>query len=391
MGQGSRSRSQLACALVTAMTMGCGGGAVTGASSTQRDAGFVGPADARTHDASTADAQTHAPIPLVDYLGGPIIEAPKVVTITYGADADPTADSNRAFLETFDDDILTTPWWDAVRAGYCDRAIPQRCVGRGTSGGHVHLTDTPAATYDDGPSGGSVRALLQGYIASGALPAPDSDTIYVLFFPSTTTITVDGFAVSCQFFVGYHASFQANPTGGTATVPYIIVPRCSSSADALTSVVSHELIETATDPVDPDPALGGTGYSMTADTVWPVFGDGSEVADLCEWTDGSYGYTEGPYSVVRTWSKLAAESGHDPCVPAPDPATTPYFNVAPSSDKLLLNVGQPLTLELDAFSDGPMSTWTVSVADVSQMFGGTVDAGRSCSTGRRRTRGPNCT
>src|SRR5205814_222386 len=84
--------------------------------------------------------------------------------------------------------------------------------------------------------------------------------------------------VSCRLFRAYHASFVATlPGGGTATVPYVVVPRCSALESDLTLAVCHELIETATDPVDPDPALGGTAYSMAADTVWPVFGSGGQV------------------------------------------------------------------------------------------------------------------
>jgi len=156
-------------------------------------------------------------------------------------------------------------------------------------------------------------------------------------------------------------------------VPYVIVPRCSSNDSDLTAAVSHELIESATDPVDPDPAIGGNGYSMTTDTVWPVFG-GSEVADLCIWTNESKAYMEGSYAVVRSWSNLAAAGGHDPCVPAPEPATLPYFNVAPSMDKMSLDVGQAATLDLDAFSDGPRPAWTVAVEDVSPTYGGTANA-----------------
>jgi len=154
----------------------------------------------------TLDSRTA--IPIVDYLGGPIVASPKVVTVTYGADADPAADPKRALAEAFDDAITSTPWWDDVRAGYCDQGMPRRCVGRGRSGGHVHLTDLPAATYDDSPTGGSLRTLMQGYITSGVFPTPDSDTIYVVFFPGTSMITVDGYAVSCEQFSAYHASFE---------------------------------------------------------------------------------------------------------------------------------------------------------------------------------------
>ena len=343
--------------LAAGLVVGCGGAATT------------------PSDAGDTNSAAHASVPLVDYLGGPIVTNPKVVTVTYGADSDPGADPKRAFVEAFDDSITITPWWDAVRAGYCDQSTPPNCVGRGISGGHVHLTDSPAASYDDSPAGGSVRTLLQNYITSGAFPAPDADTIYVVFLPDTSTITVDGYAVSCQQFVAYHASFEAAlPGGGTAIVPYVIVPRCSSRDGDLTTSVSHELIESATDPVDPDPAIGGDAYSMTADTVWPVFGAGSEVADLCTWTNESAIYSEGSYAVVRSWSNLAAAAGHDPCVPAPDPATRPYFNVAPSTDKVSIGLGQSMTLDLNAFSDGPTPDWTVTALDVSISNGGTANA-----------------
>lgn len=346
-----------------ALVAGCGG-----AAGRATDA-------ATSVDSGGGDPAAHASLPPVDYLGGPIVATPKIVTVTYGADSDLGADPKRALAEAFDDTITTTPWWDAVRAGYCDQQTPPRCVGRGTSGGHVHLTDSAAAAYDDDPSGGSVRTLLQTYITSGTFPAPDADTIYVVFFPETSTITADGWAVSCRDFLAYHASFQATLAGGgTATVPYVVVPRCSSGDDNLTQAVSHELIEAATDPHDPDPAIGGDGYSMTTDTVWPVFGEGGEVADLCMWTNDSFLSREGPYGVVRTWSNLAAAAGHDPCVPAPDPATHPYFNVAPSRDQVSVGVGQSMTLDLNAFSDGPAPDWAVTVLDVSSTFGGTPGA-----------------
>jgi hypothetical protein len=356
--------------LAGALSAGC-----SGASATPNALG----ADANAPDAGQDDASeagARAKLPLVDYLGGPIISAAKIVTITYGADGDPAADPERAFLEAFDDVITTTPWWDAVRAGYCDGSTPPRCVGQGSSGGHIHVADAPAAAYDDAPTGGSLRTLMQGYITNGVVPPPDPETIYVLFLPQTTTVTVDGSYVSCKAFGGYHASFDATlPEGGTATVPYVVVPRCSPMEASLTATVSHELIETAVDPVDPDPALGGNAYSMTTDIVWPVAGSGSEVADLCEWTNGANNRaTEGMYTVARSWSNLAAAAGHDPCVPAPDPATVAYFIVGPVKDALSLGVGETTTLDLDALSDGTTPDWKVVVADFSQTSGGVPGA-----------------
>lgn len=78
--------------------------------------------------------------------------------------------------------------------------------------------------------------------------------------------------------------------------------------------------------------------------------------------------------MVRSWSNLAAAAGHDPCVPAPEPATRPYFNVAPSTDRVSIGLGQSMTLDLNAFSDGPMPDWTVTAVDVSHANGGTANA-----------------
>jgi hypothetical protein len=311
---------------------------------------------------------SHAPLPIVDYLGGPVVGTPKVVTVTYDGD------SQRDLLESFDDDITQTGWWDAVRAGYCDGGTPKTCVGRGSSGGHVHLADAPPAALDDGPTGGSLRTLLQGYFTSGALPPPERDLIYVVHLPASSTVLVDGWAPSCRIFTGYHASFDTPlPGGGTTTVLYVVIPSCAGSGDAdLTSTASHELIETATDPVDPDPALGGTAYSMTTDTVWPLVA-GSEVADLCSWPNDHKQYVEGPYFVVRSWSNVAAAAGRDPCVPT-DPASAPYFAVAPVADALTMPVGTSTTLELDAFAEGKRADWDVSVLDVSDAIGGTAGA-----------------
>lgn len=307
------------------------------------------------------------PLPLVDYLGGPVIASPKVVTVTYDGD------TQRDLLESFDDDITQTGWWDAVRAGYCDGGTPKTCVGRGGSGGHVHLAEAPPAALDDGPAGGALRVLLDGYFTSGTFPPPDSDTIYVVHLPASTGVLVDGWAQSCVVFTGYHASFDVSlPGAATTAVPYIVIPSCTAADDDLTSTASHELIETATDPVDPDPALGGDAYSLTTDTVWPLAA-GSEVADLCSWPDDHDSYVEGPYTVVRSWSNLAAAAGHDPCVPA-DPASGPYFGVAPVAEAITMPVGASTTLELDAFADGARQAWDVSVVDVSKAIDGTAGA-----------------
>ena len=68
---------------------------------------------------------------------------------------------------------------------------------------------------------------------------------------------------------------------------------------------------------------------------------GGEVGDLCVSYRGDDSYTESGYVVQRSWSNKAAAASHNPCVPAPDPSSQPYFNVAPGSnqDQIQLKVG----------------------------------------------------
>ena len=90
--------------LVTAsLVAGCGGSSTT-----------PGAADGRG-----SDAGAHASLPLVDYLGGPIVTNPTVVTVTYGADGDPGADPKRALVEAFDDSIASS---SACRQGWSSRS-----------------------------------------------------------------------------------------------------------------------------------------------------------------------------------------------------------------------------------------------------------------------------
>jgi hypothetical protein len=64
---------------------------------------------------------------------------------------------------------------------------------------------------------------------------------------------------------------------------------------------------------------------------------------------------------------VAAKAGHDPCVPAPSPSEKPYFNVAPrGGDVMNLAVGAKATIEVDAFSDAPMSPIQFGVQEVTQ-------------------------
>jgi hypothetical protein len=307
----------------------------------------------------------HTPIPNVDDNGGGVLVNPKVVTITY------VGDTKVADLEDFGDTITSTKWWDTVRDGYCD--LKGDCVGQGMGAGHVHLSDTPKSSYTDSadPNNPStIQDMIKGYVADGTFPAPDKDTLYAIYFPSTVSITLDG-SGSCNEFGAYHNSTvvtapaqDGGPPPGPIEVAYAIMPRCSGSLNELTISASHEFIEASTDPQVSAPA-----YYMQ-NQIWAMLG--GEVGDLCVSYTGDDTYQEGKYIVQRSWSNKAAAASHDPCVPAPAPADQPYFNLAPATgqDQVSMKVGDSKTITLTGFSDAPMDDWSVSAREFSSFQGG---------------------
>ncbi len=306
----------------------------------------------------------HTPIPLVDFHGGAILRNPKIVTVTFGADP------RRARLEQFGDTITATPWWDAVRDGYCAPVGSTNCVGRGSGGGHVNMTTPPSSEYTDSSAGqgSSLQEFLVEHIRNGTLPAPTPDTLYAIYLPAGVTVVLDGTA-SCQGFGGYHNTFSyADGDGGAdMAVPYAIMPRCDSSETTLTIAASHEFIEAATDPYI---GTGSLAYYMR-NQLWAFAG--GEVGDVCvDFTPGGNDTVhESSFTVQRSWSNKAAKASHDPCVPAP--AGQPYFNAAPKAgqEEIPLAVGESAVVEITAFSDGPMADWQISAIDFDQFQTGT--------------------
>jgi hypothetical protein len=333
-------------------------------------------ADAGTPDTSTPpakDASTppkddpvdpnypakHAPLPIVDWNGGRVMKAPKIVTVTF------PNDPMRARLEEFGDTITATPWWDAVSDGYCASSV---CIGHGSGGGHVVMPEKALATYTDSQQGAStVQALIKAKVADGTFPEPTPDTLYALYFPSTTTINLDGTKSCAQGgFGGYHMSVEVTPKAGGAAVrvPYAVMPRCDGKESTTTIAASHEFIEAATDtdiPLD-----SGIAYYLQ-NQLWGLAG--GEVGDLCvDPFGGDITVEESGFTVQRSWSNKSVKAGHNPCVPIPPGEV--YFNVAPATEQVSLAVGKSTTVELTAFSDAPTANWSLKTLDFAPFLGG---------------------
>jgi hypothetical protein len=314
----------------------------------------------------------HPAGPKVENYGGPVLKNPKFVPIFFSNDDAPTT----AALEDFTNKIGGTPYWTAATSEYG--------VGAGVALPAIHLMEAAPTTISDD----AIQTWLADKITNDPteFPPNDANTLYVIYYPSTTSIDLQG-STSCQEFGGYHSDLPFN--GGHAA--YAVVPRCDafagmSTLDSATSAGSHELIEAATDPYPMEiPA-----YTLMDDAhiFWLRVLGGGETGDMCAQFEDSYvNFPELPeYVVQRSWSNKAEKAGHDPCQAVLD-ASVPYYNAVPvDKDKIayslfgqvimipgtLINAGETKTIDLDLYSDadtgGPFS---VEASDLSSLFGGT--------------------
>jgi hypothetical protein len=330
------------------------------------DGGGIAESGATTDSGDDGGGVGVFPFPPVTALGGPVVTVPKVVSITF------SGDTLASQLATFGSSVASSSYWDTIRAGYCVNAS---CVGDGPAGTSVLLNTAPSNAYTDSTSGGasSLQTFLKGLITTGQVPAPDANTVYTLYFPSTTTISQDG-AASCQSFDGYH-NFM---TMGSQTVVYAVVAECPppstppiSLLQNTTITASHELIEASTDPSSTS-ATRGFNLDLAKPATWGWADvQGSEIADLC---DDPFGLgqdetTEDGFMVQRIWSMDNAAAGKNPCVPIPSGEV--YFNAYSKDSVVILDVGQSKTIEVDALADGAMAPWTVIAQDWTDPTGAT--------------------
>jgi hypothetical protein len=316
------------------------------------------PADpAGTATPPSAFFTTH-PMPQLVNQGGAILANPRIVPIFFPGDT--MADE----LEDFVGSIGCNDDWR--------KAVGEYGVGDALAAPSVRLKEKAPTNITDT----EIEDWLAQKIASKAFEAPTKDTVYMIFYPTGTTITEQG-AQSCQSFGGYHTNITL-PNG--TDVAYGVVPRCSNFGgmgpkEATTGSASHEIMEAATDPYNKQ----SPAYAYVDDDHFAfMFVLGGESGDLCaQEEDAFYRPTGYPYVVQRNWSNIAARSGKDPCLPR---SGAPWFTAAPT---LIDNVdlfgaptrgvrvpaGTAKTIDLDLFSEDPAGTMQVDVVDASYALG----------------------
>src|SRR5262249_44800079 len=151
----------------------------------------------------------------------------KVVAISFQGDA------LQAQLDTWLTQLVAaTSYWSGTTKEYG--------VGALQASAPVHLTESAGATLTDTDVQQWLSTKING---GGSFPAPDANTLYVIYYPETTHLTMGG-GTMCNDFQGYHGDFQLK--AGGPSVSYAVVGRCPpppvpgvTALDEVTAETSH--------------------------------------------------------------------------------------------------------------------------------------------------------
>ena len=173
---------------------------------------------------------------------------------------------------------------------------PTQKIGRGTLDG-VYTVHPPAADNGSVVTSAQIADGLKSLIKAGVLPKPSTTRLYAVFFRSGQEISTL-FGNSTDDFCAYHDSFASgSSTVYLAVIPYEVGNRgckpASTTFDNVTTIVSHELVESITDP--------GVGINKVA---WYDQANG-EIGDICAGVSKPATVVGGDgvrYMVQREWS-----------------------------------------------------------------------------------------
>ena len=191
----------------------------------------------------------------LSYYGGPVLSDIKSVDVKYGSGS--YASYIGTYTASFTSQFLGSGVLDWLRE-YNTPSVggTGQTIGRGTYDGTYTVTPAVANTGSR-IQDSQVQSELVSQIAAGHLPSPDANTSYAIFFPHGEQICQGG---SCSGVAGGFCAYHGTFTYGAVTATYQVMPDnqpgsgvdtgCGSGTPAgnETSVLSHELVETITDP-----------------------------------------------------------------------------------------------------------------------------------------------
>ena len=309
---------------------------------------------------------THPLLPIVPNTMHTLLHDPVIVTIVAANDTPADGTDTAAALNAFSDAVPTTSTWAAMSSEYE--------LGTLSSIAHVTGPAIDAGTI----STTDIRAYVANAIAGDAGPAPNGNTIYLLYLPAGVSFTspqsVDD---------GYHTAYDhlgATPDQIAAVlrgIPYY----GETQLGQMTRVASHEIVEAATDPLDEGYNLGKASATPWDASVWQSWvGNGHvELGDLCEGArifEPLDGGPDGGWELQREWSNAAAARGGDPCVP---PTGATYYSAATSAAWYSAGAGETVAIPVVGWSDAQTTDWLISphlsATNDLAAFGGILDGG----------------
>jgi hypothetical protein len=300
------------------------------------------------HAASRRSGET----PAILYGGGPVMSAPKVVPVIF------PGNPFDAEVRDFFAKLADSSYWQTTTAEY------------GVGSLKVFPPFVPQGPAPDNDTITQWIADLAGAPPAG-LPAPDANTIYAIVLP----FGWDAASGACTTFGAYHSW---TTTAAGQSVQFTANPVCASyigltGIDEQTFGLSHEIVESATDPT-------GQGYATVnwALAGWASAAEGwpsAETGDMCEFQpDVGYRDPQTGYLVTRIWSNRSLAAGHDPCLPLVS-GSEPYFaaNVVVEGGTqvepfyythgLSLPPGTSITVPVVLSADAPAGEWQLSAVE----------------------------
>jgi hypothetical protein len=303
-------RTIVALGVVMLPTLGCsaqvGGPAdeTTGSAEPSHTLLYRGPVDSplKSHQ-PTPDVETATTL---EYFGGPVISNPKVYVVWWGSPTkiNPVLTKTKGGIADFFAGVTNSSFFDwfneydtnikANAGSHKGLAGTNQLIGRGNYAGTLTLSAIPTGNVTDA----QIQTTLEKAFAAKTLPAPDANTIYAIYFPSSVSIDIGGGGgLSCQSFGAYHMNTTAKTAGSEAY--YLVMPDCGYAFADWTSVTAHELVEALTDPI-PTP-----GSNPNYPQAWNDSG-GNESGDLCEsQPNGTVKTGLGTFTVQTIWDEAS--------------------------------------------------------------------------------------
>jgi hypothetical protein len=209
----------------------------------------------------------------MEYFGGPVFSDVKVATVMWGK---LVLKKTKNGIPAFTQALVDSTYVDQLKQystvhhrGVTGHRGTKQTISRGAYLGQT--TITPAITSVN-LTDADIQAELKHQIQIGVLPPQDRNTLYMIYFPPTVTITIGG-ARSCVDFGAYH--FAAPGKAKANNIFYSVEPECGLGFNRITVAASHEFSEALTDNI-PTP-----GSNPDYPQAWNT-SDGFEIGDLCE-------------------------------------------------------------------------------------------------------------